>query len=133
MDSIRISDVNDNEITTISVKTDAGNRISATNENKRPNEFIQVSKLRKRKWTNHFKQDVSSDNPDTVILKLKRTDELVFHFTGRVLGGSGEVKPPLTGLTFIHTSTQKEAKRLLTTDFNADPNVSAFPFLRINS
>lgn len=37
--------------------------------------------------------------------------------------GQTEVKPPLTGLTFIHTATQKDAKRLLTTDFNADPNV----------
>ena len=37
--------------------------------------------------------------------------------------GQTEVKPPLTGLTFIHTATQKDAKRLLTRDFNADPNV----------
>lgn len=54
-------------------------------------------------------------------------DELTLHFKGHVLGGSpngqAEVRPALTGLTFIHTATQKDAKRLLTTDFNADPNV----------
>jgi hypothetical protein len=42
------------------------------------------------------------------------------------MGGKGEgqeSQPGLNGLTFIHTATQKDAKRLLTTDFNADPNV----------
>ena len=54
-------------------------------------------------------------------------DELTLHFKGQVMGGTTsngqpEVKP-VSGLTFIHTATLKDAKRLLTTDFNADPNV----------
>jgi hypothetical protein len=54
-------------------------------------------------------------------------DELTLHFKGQVMGGKAsngqpEVKP-VSGLTFIHTPTLKDAKRLLTTDFNADPNV----------
>ena len=72
---------------------------------------------------------IGSDTLD-LLLKVRRTDELTIHFKGQVLAGrtNGQVetKPastPLTGLTFIHTATQKDAKRLLTTDFNADPNV----------
>jgi len=44
---------------------------------------------------------------------------------GRNAAESTETKSnsPLTGLTFIHAATQKDAKRLLTADFNADPNV----------
>ena len=49
----------------------------------------------------------------------------MFKFRGQVLQAAGEQKPAVTGLTFIHTSTQKDAKKLLTTDFNADPNVCA--------
>lgn len=41
---------------------------------------------------------------------------------GKSSNGQPEVKP-VSGLTFIHTATLKDAKRLLTTDFNADPNV----------
>jgi hypothetical protein len=63
-----------------------------------------------------------------ILLKMKRIDELTLHFKGQVMGGQSngqtEGKPTVTGLTFIHTTTQKDAKRLLTTDFNADPNVS---------
>lgn len=58
---------------------------------------------------------------------MKRTDEITLRFKGQVLGGASngqpEVKPALTGLTFIHTATQKDAKQLLTRDFHADPNV----------
>jgi len=62
-----------------------------------------------------------------LLLKVKRMDELTLHFKGKVIGGKlsngqPEVKP-VSGLTFIHTATLKDAKRLLTTDFNADPNV----------
>jgi hypothetical protein len=65
-----------------------------------------------------------------LLLRLRRTDELNILFRGQVLGGKpGEAqtqnKPGLKGLTFIHTAAQKDAKRLLTTDFNADPNVLA--------
>jgi hypothetical protein len=58
---------------------------------------------------------------------VKRFDDVTLHFKGHVMNGQtngqAEAKPPLTGLTFIHTATQKDAKKLLTTDFNADPNV----------
>lgn len=37
--------------------------------------------------------------------------------------GQTDAKSPLTGLTFIHTSSLKDAKKLLTTDFHADPNL----------
>jgi hypothetical protein len=68
-------------------------------------------------------KDPNSDNSD-ILLRLKRTDELIFHFNGQILDGStADGKAPLNGLTFIHTATQKDVKKLLTTDFNADPNV----------
>jgi hypothetical protein len=52
-------------------------------------------------------------------------DDLTLHFKGQIMGGRREESQPgsLYGLTFIHTATQKDAKRLLTTNFNADPNV----------
>ena len=60
-------------------------------------------------------------------MKLKKVDDLTVHFKGRVLGGQingqTDAKPGINGLTFIHTATPKDAKKLLTTDFNADPNV----------
>jgi hypothetical protein len=73
-------------------------------------------------------QDFDRVNPENAefLLKLKRLDELTLHFKGQVMGGSPgqtEAKSALTGLTFIHTANQKDAKRLLTTEFNADPNV----------
>lgn len=46
--------------------------------------------------------------------------------------GQTEAKSMVTGLTFIHTATQKDAKRLLTTDFNADPNVYISHLTRAN-
>jgi hypothetical protein len=65
-----------------------------------------------------------------ILLKARRVDELTLHFKGQVLAGrtngQTETKSPLTGLTFIHTATPKDAKRLLTTDFNADPNVRLY-------
>ena len=52
---------------------------------------------------------------------------MTLHFKGSVMGGQTngqtEVRPPLNGLTFIHAATLRDAKKLLTTDFNADPNV----------
>jgi len=72
---------------------------------------------------------IGSDNVD-LLLKVRQTDELTLHFKGQVLAGrtngQTETKSPLTGLTFIHTATQKDAKRLLTTDFNEDPNVCLY-------
>jgi len=107
--------------------------VIATTDGKRPLEFIQVhtfSSLPVRPFmlTLFPLQDserLSSENLE-ILVKLKRLDELTLHFKGQVMGGTNgqtEVKQPLTGLTFIHTATQKDAKRLLTTDFNADPNV----------
>ena len=105
----------------------------ATTDGKRPLEFIQVHTsspipVPPRLLTMFPLQDserLSSENLE-ILVKLKRLDELTLHFKGQVMGGTNgqtEVKPPLTGLTFIHTATQKDAKRLLTTDFNCDPNV----------
>jgi hypothetical protein len=79
--------------------------------------------------TNIGAQDPERIGSDTldILLKLKRIDDLTLHFKGQVMGGPSngqtEAKSMVTGLTFIHTATQKDAKRLLTTDFNADPNV----------
>jgi hypothetical protein len=62
-----------------------------------------------------------------LLLKLRRVDDLTLRFKGLILGGGNgfEAKPNsgVTGLTFIHAASQKDAKRLLTADFNADPNV----------
>jgi hypothetical protein len=72
---------------------------------------------------------IASETMD-ILLKLKRVDDLTLHFKGQVMSGQSngqtEGQPTVTGLTFIHTTTQKDAKRLLTTDFNADPNVCVF-------
>jgi hypothetical protein len=60
-------------------------------------------------------------------VKFKRVDELIFHFKGDALSSTAtqDAKSSLTGLTFIHASSQNAAKRLLTADFHANPNVFA--------
>jgi len=109
------------------------NKVIATTDGKRPLEFIQVHTFSPVPIPPFLltllrlqdSERLSSENLE-ILVKLKRLDELTLHFKGQVMRGTNgqtEVKPPLTGLTFIHTATQKDAKRLLTTDFNADPNV----------
>jgi len=107
--------------------------VIATTDGKRPLEFIQVhissaiplSPFLLTLFPLQDSERLLSENLE-ILVKLKRLDELTLHFKGQVMGstnGQTDVKPPLTGLTFIHTATQKDAKRLLTRDFNADPNV----------
>jgi hypothetical protein len=132
LQSIRVTDAQDNEVLSVNVQNGGSNRVTATNESKRPIEFIQVQHFPMLTLTDFRAQDperIASETLD-ILLKLKRVDDLTLHFKGQVMGGQSngqtEGKPTVTGLTFIHTTTQKDAKRLLTTDFNADPNVCVF-------
>lgn len=110
------------------IKDPTGNKTTVSNENRRQIEFILVTHTRNVNIANICIQDLDRATPENAefLLKLKRLDELTFNFKGQVMGGSAgqtEAKQTLTGLTFIHTANQKDSKRLLTTDFNADPNV----------
>jgi hypothetical protein len=127
LQSIRVTDGQDNEVLSVLIK-DPGSKVIVSNENRRQIEFVLVTDIQNVVAANMCIQDFDRANPENAefLLKLKRLDELTFHFRGQVMGGSTgqpEVKNTLTGLTFIHTTNQKDAKRQLTTDFNADPNV----------
>jgi len=72
-----------------------------------------------------FIQDpnVQSISPNKVLLKLAKDKklELKFKFNiGETDGNKADVK----GLTFINVASERELARILTVEFNDDPNVS---------
>lgn len=77
----------------------------------------------------------SSAGGPAFLLKLANDDELIFTFTFVIrrsqqlpatstegVDTNGAIDTHINGLTFVYTSTQREAENLVTREFQADPN-----------
>ncbi|KAL5614350.1 hypothetical protein BROUX41_004456 [Berkeleyomyces rouxiae] len=74
--------------------------------------------------------DVSSSSlaqPPPFLLKLTNDEELVFNFEFTIRRPEDGSSPPadtsIAGLTFIHGSSVREVENLITSEFNANPNL----------
>ncbi|CAJ0886275.1 14520_t:CDS:2 [Entrophospora sp. SA101] len=77
-----------------------------------------------------FLQDPNSKavDPNKLLLKLIKGEDMELKLKFRFnIGGSDEKKSGIKGLTFINVASEKELARILTVEFNDDPNLHKHP------